>query len=258
MKPISLLGLLLLSVSLPSVAKDYPFPRPAFKLTIPDDWHMRMEPEPMTFIAPDGRAHVFIRTFDMLPEAALDLFFPQWQQEFMTVRHQGIAYTTLNTINCLTEQGEGVYKTGELMVFALTLFAIDDRLPTYLIGTVFAASEELRYRPVMEAILASLQIEAIEEQLRQLTVGQMVGIGAALHLYHLDRHEFPPALNDLLLMYYQQRLTDAWGAEFQYVREDAGYTLKSLGKDQTPGGIGVNTDIVYINGQFVSGHQPMP
>lgn len=258
MKPISLICLLIWMFSIQSIAKEYPFPQPAFELTVPDDWQARFDPGPTTFTAPDGQAYLFIRMFDMTPEAALDVFFPQWQQEFMTVRHYGVSYATLNTVHCLIEQGEGVYKTGQLMVFSLTLFTVADRLPTYLIGAVFEATEELRYRPMIDTILASLQVAAVEEQFRQLTIGQMVSIGTALQLYHLDKHEFPQSLSDLILLYYQQRLTDAWGTEFQYVREGAGYTLTSFGKDQAAGGMGVNTDIVYINGQFVAGHQPMP
>lgn len=258
MKHLITIGLLLLSIALPTLAKQYPFPRPAFDIIVPDDWLTKFETEPMTFTAPDEGAQIFIKAFEANRETARDLFFPQWQQEFFTLTHQGVTYAKINALDCLQEQGEGLHKSGKTMTFLLTFFKVSENSPTYLIGALIEANRQKQYQPIIQQVLATLQVDVREQEFRLATVNQIALLARMIGLYQIDKNRLPTALTDLLPSYYNASLNDAWGTAIYYAPAGTGYTLKSLGKDQVEGGSGVNTDIVYINGQFISGHQRVP
>jgi ankyrin repeat protein len=105
---------------------------------------------------------------------------------------------------------------------------------------------------------------------RLVTAARMRSLGTALGSYQVDHNVFPIAeqstvsaitfkddpKDGLTKDYYDGPTTDAWGTEFYYssASDGQGYTLKSWGKDTVEGsGTGeLDSDIVYINGQFVA------
>lgn len=106
-------------------------------------------------------------------------------------------------------------------------------------------------------------LKGAQESKVKRTKADMRAIGTAIASYQVDFNFYPKAEGKLELQaaelpkqYYEGAYQDAWGAPFMYVADAEGsqYLLMSYGKDRAPGMTGASefdTDLVYLNGQFV-------
>ena len=88
------------------------------------------------------------------------------------------------------------------------------------------------------------------------TKADLAAIASALDQFMISNGRFPDSLEDLVTPDKNNRVwlnqktvpKDAWGAEYKYLPPSGGsneYDLRTLGRDQQPGGEGEDRDITY-------------
>jgi type II secretion system protein G len=121
---------------------------------------------------------------------------------------------------------------------------------------------------LLAAIVIPNLLTAVSSSKRSRTVAEMRVMGTALGCYQVDHGYFPTSNGIKIRMsdekeglgkrlcdegYYCGEFRDGWGQPFPYVSDGSFYTLTSYGKDKKPDGKGAfNSDIIYVNGQFVA------
>jgi len=80
----------------------------------------------------------------------------------------------------------------------------------------------------------------------------MVETARAVQRYRYRQGRYPDRLDDLKPKMLREAPIDPWGRSLQYTRFENGYRLSCLGADGRRGGDGEATDIVVVNGKFVS------
>jgi general secretion pathway protein G len=84
---------------------------------------------------------------------------------------------------------------------------------------------------------------------------QMTQLKAKIDLFRVEYNQFPATLDSLVSCdsvtgpacspsLGKKDVNDPWGTPYQFNVKNAGYEIKSLGADKTPGGEGANFDVV--------------
>ncbi len=114
------------------------------------------------------------------------------------------------------------------------------RMPTWRSALMATAAAVLVF--VATLVVAWAELRQYEST-RSETRSTILGVGRALADFHERQGQYPASL---AVIGGKAKLRDQWGRQFEYRRYEAGFVLRSLGRDQREGGVGLDGDVRYV------------